>query len=550
MKRLRHAVCWILCAALLCTGLSGCEMPSLSALGGSSSAAAESSVSGTRTTIALMPLDSRPCNTQYPQLLTQAAGATLVMPSAASMDTFLNEADTAALWTWLEDAAKSADHLVIFTNSLFCGGLIASRSSGAYDDLSENMERLQALCDTFKEERGHTITVVQVLPRLKPNQYDTDLYPYGNALTAYGKAWDEADINGEEAPESADEVPDEVLSEYRTLHERSAELAEQLNTMAAEGRIDSLIISQDDGDVRCPANVTFRSLKKHKAETTRLVHGADELAMLLTTQLATRDLEASPAHIVYSSDAIKKEHYPYESTSLQNITAQKVALSGLRSGDETSDYTLYIHGDTDDSAKTLDLISEHEGVLGIADVSTSNQADPELVDTLLSAEGFEAVDAYAGWNTAGNAVGTVCAMLRVYAYLDANWDELPAEMQLTAAKALYAFRAIRLGEDVCYMADLREDLQEALIEAELCDDTSASAFSDDTTWEAANARLEEAYDSTAAKLQALLDGTHTLHLGSHAPRFTIQDFSSSVSFPWARAFEIRIDPQMAIAAAD
>ncbi len=290
MKRLRRAVAGLLCAALFCTTLSGCQSAPLSAASTDSTEVSELTADD-RTTIALMPLDSRPCNTQYPQLLTQAAGATLVMPSEASLDHFLEEADTDALWTWLEDAAESADHLVIFTNSLFCGGLIASRSSGAYDDLSENIARLQTLCEDFQRDNERTITVVQVLPRLKPNQYDTDLYPYGNALTSYGRAWDEADIKGEAAPTSAEDVPDDVLNEYRTLHERSADLAEALNTMAADGLIDSLIISQDDGDVRCPANVTFRALKKHKAETTRLVHGADELAMLLVTDLATRELE-------------------------------------------------------------------------------------------------------------------------------------------------------------------------------------------------------------------------------------------------------------------
>lgn len=549
MKRLRRAVAGLLCAALFCTTLSGCQSAPLSAASTDSTEVSELTADD-RATIALMPLDSRPCNTQYPQLLTQAAGATLVMPSEASLDHFLEEADTDALWTWLEDAAESADHLVIFTNSLFCGGLIASRSSGAYDDLSENIARLQTLCEDFQRDNERTITVVQVLPRLKPNQYDTDLYPYGNALTSYGRAWDEADIKGEAAPTSAEDVPDDVLNEYRTLHERSADLAEALNTMAADGLIDSLIISQDDGDVRCPANVTFRALKKHKAETTRLVHGADELAMLLVTDLATRELEPTPIQVIYSSEESKKEHYPYESTNLQTMAAQKIALTGLKNGDETSDYTLYIHARSEDADKTLAAIADHDGVLGIADVALSNQADPLLADTLLSAEGFEQVDAYAGWNTAGNAIGTVCAMLRVYAYLDANWDDLPKEVQLTSAKALFAFRAIRLGEDVCYMADLRTDLQEELIAADLCDDTSASAFGNDADWTAANSRLEEAYTATGAKLEALLNGTHVLHLGNHAPRFTIQDFSSSVGFPWARAFEIRIEPQMAIAAAD
>lgn len=494
-------------------------------------------------TIALVPLDSRPCNTQYPTLLAEAEAATLLMPEDEAMDCFLENADSDALWQWLEEAAATADDLVIFTNSLFCGGLIASRSSGAYDNIDDDLARLNALCQAFKADDQHSITVVQVLPRLTPNQFDSVLYPYVDALTAYGEAWDKAAANGDAAPTSASGVSDEALNEYRTLHEKSAELAESLNALAGDGLIDRLIISQDDGDVYCPANITFRQLEDTRSDNTLLIHGADELAMLLVSDLAAADLEAPSLEVVYSDESDKELCYPYESITLEEMTNQKLALAGFDTDGEAT-ATLYIHTSSTDLEQTEAAIADHEGLFGLADVALTNQADAALVDTLLSSEHFDSIDAYAGWNTAGNSIGTICAMLRAISVLDARWDSLSEEEQTAAAKALFAFRAIRLGEDVCYMAELRDSLQASLQADGLTDHTTA--FADDAAWQEANERLSTAYASCNSQLTQLFNGSHTLYLGSHSPSFTISDFDSSASFPWARSFEVKIEPIMSV----
>lgn len=78
-------------------------------------------------TIALVPLDSRPCNTQYPQVLSQMADHRILLPPADALDDFLRPADSEALWQWLEDASRQSQTLILFTNELFNGGLIHSR---------------------------------------------------------------------------------------------------------------------------------------------------------------------------------------------------------------------------------------------------------------------------------------------------------------------------------------------------------------------------------------------------------------------------------------
>lgn len=523
MPILRKGLVLLLCLLLPLSTLSGCHSDTL----------------GEAPEMALLPLDSRPCNTKYPQLLAEAAAGSLALPPDEAMDEFLRPADRDALWQWLEEDAIDADEVIIFTNSLFCGSLIASRSSGAYDEIDASLHRLEMFCEKYD---GH-LTVVQVLPRLTPNQFDSVLYPYVDAITPYGRAWDEADAAGKEAPTSADGVPDDVLAEYRALHEKSAELAKALDDMAAEGMIDRLLITQDDGEAHCPANITFRALEAQHSENTELLHGADELAMLLVSAYTSTGLDATPVHLSYSSEANKDRTYPYESISLDEMTSEKLALAELVSDDNASS-TLWVHCDTNDLSQTQAAITEHDGLFALADVAKTNSADPALAETLLSAEGLDQIDAYAGWNTAGNSIGTVCAMLRTMAALDARWDSLSSEAREAAATALVQFRALRLAEDVCFMAELRSTLQSQFETEGLSNYTTA--FSDDAAWETANTRLAEAFAPYSERLAALFNGSHTLHLPSHDVRLTVSDFSATAHYPWSRSFEAAIDIALSV----
>lgn len=524
MIRLRSLIILILCALLPLATLSGCAEKSLDPA----------------PLVALMPLDSRPCNTQYPALLAESTSATLALPPEDAMDNFLDPADTTALWSWLEEQAETADHLVIFTNSLFCGSLIASRSSGAYDNIQEDLQRLQDLLASFKaREDAASVTVVQVLPRLSPNQFDSALYPYYDALTAYGQAWDQADEAGGSAPASA-EIPADILQDYQNLHKESAQLAQSLDSLAADDLIDQLLISQDDGAEYCPANITFRSLADH-AENTQLIYGADELSMLLVANLSAAGLDASPVRIVYSDDADRSRIYPYEAASLEEMTAQKLTLGGATASDD-ADATLYIHTDSSDASTTLSAVSDHDGLFALADVAQTNQADAALTDALLSRKNFDAIDTYAGWNTAGNTVGTTIATLRTMDVLDALWDDLSADARKNAVRALYTFRAIRLAEDICYMAQIRPDLQQQLALVDIQDHTSA--FADSTAWQKANTQLQQTYTPYNTQLATLFNGAHTLRLTNHTTPVQITNFASQSTFPWPRSFEVRIDVEM------
>lgn len=525
MNKWRKILSLLLTAALLTLSFSGCKN--------------ESATVDPPPRIALMPLDSRPCNTQYPQTLAEACNAKLLMPSLNDMDVFTTDANREALWQWLEKTATDSDHLIVFTNTLFCGGLINSRNSNAYTHVEEDLVRFETLCDTFKSDHPKgTITVIQVLPRLHPNQYDDLLYFYGDMLKDYGIAWDAADVSNVE-PTTPDTIPSEIVEAYRNLHQTAGEMALSLNAMAQDGRIDHLLISQDDGEVSCPANITFRTIQATQSDRTDLIHGADELAMLLVVDTLSDKLPATPVRVVYSDDSQKTVCYPYEAIPLEDMVAEKLALANLTATDDDTATTLYLHCTTDDASATAEAINAADGVFGIADIALTNQSDPALTPLLTDQDNFDRISAYAGWNTAGNSIGTVCAVLRLHALIDAQFDSIDKD---AAADALLRFRGIRYAEDLGFMTGIRRTLHQSLEDDGSMNDRLV--FADESAYQHAKERLAEDYAPFNAQISPLFDGDHTLTFGEHHLKCTVQDFSSTITFPWPRAFEVLADIQL------
>jgi len=91
-------------------------------------------ISKTPEIIGIIPLDSRPCNTQYPELLGEMANSIVEIPYQY-LDNYLTPADRAMLWSWLDTKAKDFDKIIINTTELLQGGLIASRHPQSYETI-------------------------------------------------------------------------------------------------------------------------------------------------------------------------------------------------------------------------------------------------------------------------------------------------------------------------------------------------------------------------------------------------------------------------------
>ena len=79
--------------------------------------------------IGLIPLDERPVNTRYPEMIAQIGGATLHLPPREILSVYRQPARCDDLLGWLEETAPRLDALIVSFQTLGYGGLIASRTS-------------------------------------------------------------------------------------------------------------------------------------------------------------------------------------------------------------------------------------------------------------------------------------------------------------------------------------------------------------------------------------------------------------------------------------
>src|ERR1035438_8186375 len=81
--------------------------------------------------VAVLPMDDRPVNYDYPRYLSRAAGMEVLLPPREWLGTPWRASRHAELVEWLARTAPGADAAVVAIDTLAYGGLIPSRTSAA-----------------------------------------------------------------------------------------------------------------------------------------------------------------------------------------------------------------------------------------------------------------------------------------------------------------------------------------------------------------------------------------------------------------------------------
>src|SRR5690554_1826644 len=317
--------------------------------------------------VGLIPLDSRPCNTQYPEVLGRMTNKQIDIPYEY-LDDFLIPAQRENLWTWLEYNTNNFDKIIINTNQLINGGLIASRDPGSYVDINEKIALFEDFCWNNKNTE---IIVISVLPRLLPSQF-TKLWTYQESLIEYAQEIDRNHREGKEPPQLPEKLPKEIWEEYFSVYKGTEQLVEKLIIMADEGLIDHYLIGQDDAEQYGLSNKIIRQLKPKFNEKVNFVHGADELTMLALS----RGLSLKEAlNLEYTNKELQEAYFPFEAAPLQEVVTTKFNYLNLSIGNK-SEREIIIHNDPT-YIKTLEnLVGKNaSSYLGIMDVAFTNKGD-------------------------------------------------------------------------------------------------------------------------------------------------------------------------------
>ncbi len=485
----------------------------------------------------MVPLDNRPVTGAFPCLLAEAAGMEALMPPRDMLGSLEQPARTAEMVAWIENeiAAVKPAALILCLDTILYGGLVHSRRCGEPPcAINSRLARLPA----WRQQAGpETIILAQASIMRIADSFDaSEEMPYwsrfGRQIYSWSALLHKLSLSGRiSARQLADleaEIPFEIRQDYLERRRKNFLINRKLIALVKDQIIDYLALSADDSG-QYGLNVKERAMLAREIETLKLASrasvypGADEVASTLVARALTMLAKANPVCRTFFADEASRDCLgKYEGQPLGTTLSLHLEAAGVRvSQRQEPDLAIVVHatgkqGDYIDTggcqveakldtgsavASTLALIEAAPAAVVLIDLAFANGADPALVEALLGNQALLArIVAYAGWNTAGNSIGSAVAQGVAFWY---NSIARCPDKGL-ANHLLKECLFVRLADDWAYQASIRPRLSGSPDQAKL-------------------AMLMQPF------LQRIADS-----LGYRPGKIR-------VAFPWQRTFEIEIE---------
>ena len=511
-----------------------------------------------RRPILLVPLDSRPPCGAFVVNGGKIIGREVMTPPSELMDYYSMAGDTAAMRSWVAAHINEADAAILSVDQLLSGGLLAAREAHIS---AEDINALAAyLRDLHAAHPDVPLHAFYILPRAIP-QDGIEGWRERRALLAYarllGRAGAGLPVDAEEMARLRAEIPDADLQKYLAHFDESTALAAMLITLTEEGTLTRLVLGQDDGEEFSVGNLKKAELsallaqKNIAPERAMIVHGADEIALSMLARMTVDDLRArggAPPRISlrYARDDMADAVFPFMAVSNDVTAREKIAMLGAALAEDGtgSDLTLLISAG-DSGADTLgtrapaaaavkDMLAAGTPV-ALVDLSRHFHAEETLLPILVEKNvPVNALTAYAGWNTASNAIGTALAQAVLYHCAIERAEN--TEERARAAYANLAFLTGRIAEDEFYLKETIDRVNDTLRNAGYRNTADLDLT---RNWRWANdlltndlSRRIRSYENTAAFRAPFAQNNMRLR--------TVRS-NITAYYPWPRTFEIRME---------
>lgn len=502
--------------------------------------------------LAFLPLDERPVNIGLPAGIAAIAGATLVLPPDELLPELRQPGNADALGRWLEGTAPTTDAVIASLDMLCYGGLIAARTTA--DTTLSALGRLDVLRRLHAAHPALPLCAVSLVmrasnsynPQEEPDywaQHGMELHKLGalhhrDLLETLGASFagNAADLAALRAA-----LPAEIVADFERRRLRNHHVNLEAIALASEGVIDPLLITADDTAEHSAGSAEQVWLRQWSnvlpiAGEVLMYPGADEVAAVLVARQLGARFGVTPRFTVECADPPGMERIAkYENSPMREAVDRQIRASGSAIVADPAAMALVVHApdpkrrdhcgmviqksgtghhgaqsifDADDATeatKTADLIAQLLAIgrdVALADLRYSNGADPLLIEELDRRGILLQLVAYGGWNTAGNALGSVVAAAAAI-----QIGRTAGTLDPTAARRVLLHRLI---EDFAYMTDARRPLNAGVY-----------TFADRAEEAAAEAGIGAGLDATLKRLTGRDD------LGI-----------ADVRFPWHRSFEV------------
>jgi Protein of unknown function (DUF4127) len=312
--------------------------------------------------IAILPLDDRPVNYDYPRYLGRAAGLTIELPPREWLGNPSRASRHAELVDWLSQAAPQADALIVAIDTLAYGGLIPSRTSA--EPVESVLARLAILRELKAAQPEQPILASSVILRISRANSSEEEKPY---WATYGSrmfrlSYLEHKIAlGEAAPSEVAEqaslraqIPGDVYEDYRRGRERNHAVNLAMLDWLAQDVLDYLLLPQDDtadyGWNIAEAR-TLQALIRRRGLTERAITypGADEIGCLLLARYVCQKASLKPRiYPRYSGITSPTVITAYEDRPIHELLKAHLApLDGtIADSPQDADLLLYVNAPT------------------------------------------------------------------------------------------------------------------------------------------------------------------------------------------------------------
>ena len=373
--------------------------------------------------ILCLPIDSRPCNTQFIRRLVSWAGHELVLPDQTEMDDFRRPAPFAGSAAFLKRELPRCGAAVISLDHWCYGSLLASREDTVSED--EALKRVQELKDLLGAHPEIPVYMSSVILRSTISAFSQQDMPAYLAMIDYSVAADRLERFGlnedrEKLENARALIPEPVLRKALDARRRNLRVNLSAVEMAAEGIVRSLSVLQEDCQVYGLPRKDQRAIEEHirktGAQSVFLRNGTDEAGALSAALAMRAGREKLPVDIRFWGNA--GFIAPFEDRPFMENMESACREAGIVPC-ENSGTVICVCCPEDESrgaSETLQrqyaaqadaLVREGKRVY-LLDLIVPNGGSTYLVESLKEADGLWG---YSAWNTASNAMGTLLAQV-------------------------------------------------------------------------------------------------------------------------------------------
>lgn len=441
--------------------------------------------------IIFLPLDERPCNYIYPEYIGRISGMDVRIVPKELMGNFKNPADIEKIWEWTREEVKEASVLIISMDLFLYGGIVPSRLHHITEKkCQERIQRIRTLKEENPNLKIFAFQLITRAPARNGSGEEPDYYEkYGFRLYRYGVLRDKERLellDGREKVEKTqieEEIPRNILADFLNRREINFHNNQSTVDLVSDGMIDFLVVPLDDCRQYGYAPAERRKLASYAAgkdlfSKIYFYPGADEVGCTLLARAINTIKHKTPRIFVdYSSLRGQFQIPSYEDRSIGETVQYQLLAAGCEIAEISSeaDGILIVNPPTEFSLRlekeliTDEIFLETERnlqaltariqkylrrkqVCAIADCAIPNMADKALMQFLYEQKLLNKIDAYAGWNTSSNTLGTVIAHLTACCCH-------PKESETRISEE---FRFLRYMEDWGYMAEVRRKVTENL----------------------------------------------------------------------------------------